>query len=259
MVPETLDAARLVTLALVTLVGALLQSAFGFGFAILAAPIFLGVIDSRAGIQVLVILHVVSSVVVVPRVWQAAPRPLLHWLACGSLVGFPVGLLLFLQSDVQTLKLVVGVATVAFSLLLARREWTQAAPPAAAAGGATGFRWLSAAAVGLVSGLLTAVLVMPGPVAMLYLRALGLEKQTSRAASLTFFAFCYVMATGLHVLFAGVSGESWRLAALLAPLVLLGTLIGNALAHRLSEERFRIAVLVLLIGSGLYAMWGALG
>lgn len=264
MGPETLDAARFLTLAAVTLLGAALQSAFGFGFAILAAPIFLGVIDSRAAIQVLVILHVVLSVTVVPRVWASAPRPLLRWMAGGSLVGFPVGLALFLQSDVQTLKLLVGVATVAFSLLLARREWTLTAPVGATATASTagsvaiGFRRVSAAAVGLVSGLLTAVLVMPGPIAMLYFRALALEKQASRAVSLTFFGFCYVMATGLHVVLAGVSGESWRLAALLAPLVLIGTLTGHALAHRLSEERFRGAVLALLIASGLYSVWAAL-
>ena len=254
---SAVDILQISTLALVTLLGALLQSAFGFGFAIFAVPIFLGVLGTHSAIQVLVVLHVVLSAIVVPRVWQFVPLGLLRWLIGGSLLGFPIGLVLFLWVDIRTLKLAVGVATIVFSLLLVKREWSPVAGPQGDRAAALEFRGSSALAVGLLSGAMTAILVMPGPVAMLYLRALGLEKQASRAASLAFFAFCYVVATGLHATFAGMTGDSWRLAALLAPAVLAGSLAGNAAARHLSEERFRRSVVVLLIVSGIYAVWTA--
>jgi uncharacterized protein len=252
-----LDAPQVLILALVTVLGAIIQAAFGFGFAILAAPIFLGVVDSASAIQVLVVLHVVLSAIVVPGIRHGVPTRLLGWLMAGSLLGFPLGLALFLRADIQTLKLAVGIATIAFSLLLVKREWRPAAVPVGQPDGATDFRIGSALAIGLLSGAMTAVLVMPGPVAMLYVRALGLEKQSSRALSLTFFAFCYVMATALHALVAGIKPESWLLALLLLPAVLIGSFAGSAAARHLSEARFRQSVLGLLILSGVYAVWTA--
>jgi uncharacterized protein len=252
-----LDFSQILVLATVTLLGALLQATFGFGFAILAAPIFLAVADSRSAIQVLVVLHVALSAIVVPGMWRRVPRPLLGWLMSGSLLGFPIGLALFMHTDIQTLKLIVGFATIAFSLLLIKREWGPAATATGDNDAAIDFRRPTALVVGLLSGAMTAVLVMPGPIAMLYLRALGLEKATSRAASLTFFAFCYVMATILHAAVAGISGDSWTLAAQLLPAVVIGSFAGSAVARRLSEERFRKLVLALLILSGVYAVWSA--
>ena len=80
----------------------------------------------------------------------------------------------------------------------------------------------------------------------------------SRATTLTFFAFCYVMVTALHAFWGGMKGESWLLATWLLPSVVVGALAGHAAARHLSEERFRGAVLVLLMVSGAYAIWSAL-
>lgn len=251
------DVAQLAVLALVTLTGAFLQTAFGFGFAILAAPIFLAVMGSSSAIQVLVVLHVVLSAIVVPSLRKDVPMPLLGWLAGGSLAGFPLGLALFMAADARTLLLAVGAATLGFSLMLARRELKQSVP-AEAAVARPGFRPVAAAAVGLVAGALTAILVMPGPPAMLYLRGLALPKVPSRAAALSFFGFCYVMSTCLHAAVAGIDARTWATAAALAPCVLAGALAGSEAARRLSEDRYRRAVLTLLVISGVFAVVSAI-
>jgi hypothetical protein len=250
--------AGLAALAVTTLMGAALQAAFGFGFAILAAPIFLATIGTGAAIQLLVVLHVVLVSLVVPGTWQAAPKPLLGWLAAGALAGFPLGLMLFLAADARALQLSVGVATVIFSLLLAYRELGSPATSARDPERPDAFRAGTALLVGALSGLLTSVLVMPGPPAMIYTRTLDLAKQASRALSHSFFGFCYVMATVLHAFFAGMHGSVWLVAAVLAPCVLVGSMAGTRAAHFLSEERFRRAVLALLILSGLFAVVAAL-
>lgn len=247
------DVSQLAVLALVTLAGAFIQAAFGFGFAILAAPIFLAVMGTAAAIQVLVVLHVVLSAIVVPAVHRDVQVPLLAWLAGGSLAGFPLGLALFMAADARTLQLAVGLATVVFSLLLARRELTVSATNEALEK-TIEFRRPAAMGVGLVAGVLTAILVMPGPPAMLYLRALALPKAPNRAVALSFFGFCYVMSTCLHAAVAGIGMSTWATAAILAPCVLAGSLAGNEAARHISEERFRRAVLGLLLVSGLYAV-----
>lgn len=254
-----IDASALLLLAFAVSLGAFVQAATGFGFALIAAPMFLAALNSTAAIQVLVALHVVQSVMVVPKLANLAPRLILAPLMIGSLIGFPLGLVLFLRLDVSTLKLSVGVLVLAFSaLLIARdaglleRRGGLAAPPAE-----TGRRLLPVV-VGAASGFLTSVLVMPGPPLILYLLGRDTRKDASRALSLTFFAFCYVMVTAMHALFGGMGGREWLLVALLAPAVPLATLAGTALARRLSEGAFRALVLTTLVLSGAYAVWSSL-
>jgi hypothetical protein len=210
---------------------------------------------SLAAVQVLVVLHVALSLIVVPHSVAGISYRLLAWLMAGSVLGFPAGLALFLRANVHTLKLAVGIAAIAFGLLLMKREWGHPAelPP----GGSIEHRPLRALAVGVLSGALTAVLVVPGPIAMLYLRALGVMKEASRATSLTFFAFCYVMVTALHALWGDMKGESWLLAVLLLPTVVVGAVVGHLASRHLTEQRFRTSVLALLTLSGAYAIWSA--
>ena len=254
------DSALAILLA-VTLVGAGLQAALGFGFAILAAPIFLAVTGKSAAIQVLAALHVVLSLIVVPGALRSAEPRLLAWLVAGSIVGFPAGIALFLALDVRLLKLLVGAATVLFTLPLVWREFLAGAAPQPAppvSEGPLEFRPVTALAVGLISGVLTAILVMPGPIAVLYMASLGLAKDASRGTGLTFFGLCYVATTTLHALWGGMDRAAWETVGILAPAVVIGAIIGLLAVRRLSESRFRRTVVAVLLVSGGYVLLSAL-
>src|SRR5271163_4044389 len=76
-------------LAAVTFGAAVLQAAGGFGFAVVATPLFLLVVEPARAVQLVIIVSSVLSIVVLPRMWRAiAPRLLLR-LAGGSLFGLP--------------------------------------------------------------------------------------------------------------------------------------------------------------------------
>lgn len=248
-----------VLLALAAFAGATVQAATGFGFALLAAPLFLVAMSSTAAMQVLVALHIVQSAMVVPRLLRnAPPRPLLA-LSVGSLLGFPVGLAIFLALDIDALKLAVGAMILAFTALLLARDAGWLGARIGAARLSLDEAPLACAAAGFLSGLLTAVLVMPGPPLILLLVAAATAKTAARALSLTFFAFCYVTVTALHVLFGGMGAPEWRLVLLLAPAVAAGTVLGAAIADRLSEHAFKTAVYTVLASSGLLAVWPSAG
>jgi uncharacterized membrane protein YfcA len=234
--------------------GAFVQAAFGFGFALLAAPLFLIVMQSGAAMQVLVALHVVQSALLVPGLWRKAPREMLMPLLAGSLAGFPLGLALFLALDLGTLKLTVGLVMLAFTALLVARDlgWLSrrrvpAAPPSR----------LAAAGVGVAAGSLTPIMVLPGPPLILYVAARRLDKADSRALSLTFFAFCYVVVTLLHVLWSGMSAGTWAIVGWLSPAVIAATLLGALLARSLSEARFRAGIIAVSLLSGAWLVWSA--
>jgi uncharacterized protein len=245
-------------LALGTFAGAFVQSATGFGFAILAAPVFLAVINATSAIPLLVLLHLVQSAMVVPRLWLEAPRVMLRDLILGALAGCPLGLLAFLHLDLTTLKILVGALILGFTALLILREAGVLQAVLSHDNGAAVPGGWATRATGVASGAMTALLVMPGPPVMLHLMARTLSKEQSRALSLTSFAFCYVFVAMLNAASGTLTNEILKDAAVLAPAVALATWLGARAARVMSDGFFRAAIFALLLASGAGAVWSAL-
>ena len=250
-----LEAPVLTALMAAAFAGAFLQSAIGFGFALIAAPVFLLVMQSAAAIQVLVAIHVVQSAMLVPGLWRNAPRKLLMPMLFGSLAGIPLGLAIFLALDLNTLKLTVGLAMLLFTTLLIARDAGWLKQLLSSTGPPNSF---AAGSVGACAGALTSVLVMPGPPLILYAAGRNMEKVESRALLLTFFAFCYVAVTLTHAFGVGMSREAWMLVGWLSPAVVAATILGALWSRSLSERRFRIWTIAISLLSGVWLVWSAL-
>ncbi len=256
-----MDPGALALLGLGALGGAVVQAATGFGFAIVAAPLFLVAMNSHAALQVLVVVHLVQTIMMLRGVWALVPRHMLKVFVIGALVGSPLGLLVFMRLDVKTLKLTVGVLILIFTALLIAREagWFARRPPDRKAGEPGGDATPPPLAylTGATSGAMTALLVMPGPPLMLYLSHAPLPHANARALAVAFFGICYLFVTALNTFWAGMGEGVWWLALALAPVVYLGTLLGLRLSRYLTQGAFRMAVLVLLVLSGLGAILSA--
>ena len=246
-----MDAEAFIVMAIAATIGAGVQAAIGFAFGLIAAPVLLVTMNSSSAIQVLVVIHLVQSVMLVPKLWRHAPRNLMIKLIIGSLFGFPLGLAVFMALDLRALTLTVGFSLLAFAALLALRETGRLKIASISYDKLP--TW-STIVTGAATGFLTAVLVMPGPPIMVLNAWTEMEKELSRALSLTFFAFCYVMVMALHATMGGMPASAWISAATLAPFVVIGTLVGSRLSNQLSEGRFRLAVLCVVVFSGIYAI-----
>src|SRR5690349_12451933 len=110
-----MELTALALLGLGALGGAVVQAATGFGFAIVAAPMFLVAMNSHAALQVLVVVHLVQTMMMLRGVWALVPMHMFKALVAGALVGSPLGLLVFMSLDVTALKLAVGVLILAFT------------------------------------------------------------------------------------------------------------------------------------------------
>ena len=261
-----MDVTTIVLLLLGSVGGALVQSAIGFGFAIVAAPLFLAAMNSHAALQVLVVIHLVQTVMLLPSVWAMVPTRLLKALVVGAMVGSPIGLLFFMSLDVRALKLTVGILILLFTGLLIAREagWLARIVPASRADGGTDDASdappppLPALIAGAISGAMTSLLVMPGPPLMLYLAGAPLPHAQARALAITFFGLCYLVVTALNTFWAGMGDGVWWLALAMAPAVYLGTLAGQRLARHVTQGSFRVAVLALLVLSGIGAVASAI-
>lgn len=259
-----MDAVSLALLALGAVGGAVVQSATGFGFAIIAAPIFLAVMNSHAALQVLVVIHLVQTLMLLPGVWRIVPVRLMKALVIGAAVGAPLGLLAFVSLDVRALKLVVGVLILLFTALLIAREagWlTRTVPQVAStptAAESTAATPPLAYVTGAISGAMTSLLIMPGPPLMLYLAGAPLPYARARALAVCFFGLCYLFVTALYTFVAGMGDGVWLIAFLLVVPVYLGTLAGRQIARHVTQGSFRAAIIALLVLSGLGAIISAL-
>jgi uncharacterized membrane protein YfcA len=108
-----------IVLAATAFASALLYAISGFGFAVLAAPLFLLFLDPPRAIQLVIIISTVLSIVVLRGLLSAIAPWLLLRLALGSLVGVPLGLVAFRYADPILVRAAAGAIIFGFAILMA--------------------------------------------------------------------------------------------------------------------------------------------
>jgi uncharacterized protein len=246
-----------VVLAATTFASALLYAISGFGFAVLAAPLFLLFLDPARAIQLVIIISTVLSIVVLRGLLPAiAPRLLLR-LALGSLVGLPLGLIAFRYADPTLVRAAAGAMIFGFAILMAVSRRRSGQP-------AQGNHWTAFAmspgldlAAGAVSGFAGALVGQPGPPVLIYLLLAGAAARTVRATLLAFFALSYGVTLVSHAATIGIPVPTWLAAGILIPFAFLGGLAGRPIGDRLGAEAFAMLAIALLAVAGAYTLSAA--
>ncbi len=220
------------------LIAALLQAATGLGFGLLAGPVILLVLNSGSAIQISLVLSLLICVVLAPSLVRSVDRTLLKRVMLGSVAGLPLGILLFRAIDVGTLKLLAGGAVFYMVLTV-----TGAIRLPETHGDAQRARDLG---TGVLSGLMSTSLAMPGPAVAARMAALAQPKHAIRATVLMTLTLSNIAAIGFQGALVGIAKETLLLTAFLAPATLAGVFIGRLAVGRISERGFRIIVSVLL-------------
>lgn len=237
-------------LTTVTLIAGAVQTATGFGFAVIAVPFFLIALDSLTAIQINIVLNLFNALVIAPKIWRSAPRVLLRGLIGGSLVGLPAGMLVYLYADLAQVKIGVAVLILCFAahlIISAGRKAVIRHPK-------TRGTWIT----GGISGALSSALAMPGPPVLIYLSHFDIEKESFRAVNLSLYVVSYACALGLQATVGHMSAPTWALSITLIPLAALGGVIGHRISPWLSQRVYKITVLTTLIVTGVYMLYGAL-
>jgi uncharacterized membrane protein YfcA len=240
-------------LAATTAAAALLQAATGFGFAVLAMPLFLLFVDPPRAIQLVIIITTTLSLIVLPGLWRAVLPGLLLRLGLGSLAGLPLGLIAFRYANPVLVRALVGGTILAFAVLLGWRRRHGAGEHS----GRLAVRPSLQVTTGAVSGIATALVGMAGPPVLIYLLLVGAPPRTVRATLLSFFALAYAGAVATHAVTIGIPTQTWLSSGILIPFAFLGGLAGRALGDRFTAGAFSILAILLLGGAGLYTLTAA--
>ena len=234
--------------------GAALQSAVGFGFALVCAPLLYAALSPAEAIGLMIVLALeVNLLTLLGERRRPAPswpdvRAIVAWSLPGSLAGVAV-----LRSlDDVALQLLVTAGVLGALAVNLRAEHRPAEPRATSRGGR--------AAAGLASGALNTSTSTGGPPVVLLLRGRGLAPATVRDTLLaTFIGFTPV--TALALLLTGTEDAipPWWAVAVFVPLTALGAFAGargfaHLAASRRRYERALTAVLLAAVAAGLLSV-----
>jgi uncharacterized membrane protein YfcA len=231
------------------LAGALLQSAVGFGFSLVCAPLVFAATTPAEAVGLLTVLGFEVNLLTLagerrrPRPLPGATAAVLLW----SLPGLALGIAVLRAVDKTAIQVALTLAVFG-SLAVQRRARRHEAARAAPA-------W-AAPAAGFAAGALTTSTTTSGPPIILLLRGRGIEAARIRDTLTASFL-------GLGVLGAAALAVSGTTAAVpdaaavagLVPLVAAGHLAGRPVFRRLSEGAYEPVLTVVL---GLSALTGLL-
>ncbi|HUJ86119.1 MAG TPA: sulfite exporter TauE/SafE family protein [Burkholderiales bacterium] len=228
--------------ALVVVVAYTLRGATGFGAGVVAIPLLVLVLPLRTVIPVITTLGIVASFGQTVREFRHVEWRGVRGLLLPTVAGAGVGLWLFKSLHPELLRDALALFIIFYALwsLVPRRPALR--PPRA---------WLAPLA-GAGGGLLSTLFGgMAGPIFVIYLNALNLDKARFRATmSAILFLLALLRAAGYGGL-GFYDARAVALIALLLPAMLVGMLLGERVHHGMPELLFRRVVTMLLVASGV--------
>ncbi|GAB6927854.1 sulfite exporter TauE/SafE family protein [Paenibacillus sp. JCM 10914] len=231
--------------AIIIFVASILQTSTGFGFSILATPFLLLLFQPAEAIQINLILSLVISAALIAKIRKDVDFGMLKRLIIGSVVGLPIGIIIFSVIQIHQLKLGVSLIILALTALLMfqfRIRQTR---------GRDGI-------AGAISGSLTTSIGMPGPPLLLYFSGTDTQKEKLRGTTLAFYLFIYTLSLAIQVIVAGTSKTVWFSSSMALPLVFIGLLLGQRLFKVINQRVFQIFTYVILVFTGVYMLMESL-
>lgn len=223
----------------ILLVAAVVSGLAGFGFSIVSIPPLLLLYDPGTAIAINKILTIGTTWIVVFEAWKHISWRWIARLLPTSLAGLVLGGWLLRVLDADAIKVIAGATVIVLAVLLL--TWR---PHRLRERG-----WM-APVIGLVSGTGSTATGMAGPPLVLAFTVLGMTKETFRATASAYFVASDLVGLPTLIGQGAVTGGDLRLALALAPVAVIGRLLGIRLVRHVSPLAFRRATLVLLLLTG---------
>lgn len=226
----------MIAVALVVFVAALVQGLMGFGGALIAMPLLVGLVGIQTATPAFAVVGLAATFLNAFH-WRAhvTPRDLVR-LVLPALIGIPIGVWLLSRVDDSLITHILGgliILYAGYSLLGAGLRHIP------------GNGWAYTA--GFASGLLTGAYNTGGPPIIMYASANQWQPERFRGNLQTYFLLSGAIAVASHGFAGHYSPEILRTALLAIPALIIGQSIGVRLCRYIKPEVFRRLVLVFLI------------
>ncbi len=219
----------------IVFVACILQGITGFGFAVLAAPLGLLVLDHQSVIVSLAIVSLMLNLYLAKTVKTQVDKEITYELIVAGLIGVPLGVVGVTLLSNNLVKLITGILAVVFAVLLLTTKRKFHKNP-----------WLTRS-IGFLTGVLQSSIGLSGPPVVMMLVGYGLDQKVMRKCLAILF-FCLSLAT---LLLYGwnkfLDFERVGLGILMIPMAVFGGWLGNAVSAKISKKMFRLLILMVVL------------
>lgn len=226
---------------LATFAGALIAGATGFAFGLVAAALWLHVLTPVQTATLIIAFGLIVQGYAVMRLRHALDWRRLWPFMLGAALGVPAGVAVLGWAEPAHVRAATGAFLILYSGYALLR------PPLApiAHGGAA-----ADALVGFLNGVLGGMTGLAGILVTIWCGVRGWPKDEQRAVFQPAALAIFIMSAAWLGAKGALSGETFLLFLIGLPALAAGTWAGFKLYHRLDENAFRKAVLLLLLISG---------
>ncbi|WP_088101162.1 sulfite exporter TauE/SafE family protein [Xanthomonas retroflexus] len=228
--------------ALGAIVAGFVQGLSGFAFGMVAMSFWAWGLDPRLAATLSVFGALVGQLLAVFTVRRGFNLRLLLPFVLGGLAGIPLGVLVLPQLDMAWFKALLG----GFLALWCPVMLMAHSLPPVTVGGRFGD-----ALAGMAGGVLSGIGGFAGPIPTLWSTLRGFGKDEQRAVIQNFNLAMLAVTMATYVGTGMVTRQMLPYFAIVAPAMLVPTLLGAKLYIGISEARFRQIVLGLLTASGV--------
>ncbi len=217
-----------------------LKGITGFGFALFSVPLLSFMFPMSTLVPAIALFNVVTSTYILFGLKEKVKWYYIVPMFIASLGGIPLGIyaLEFMSED--TLRMIVGIMVIIFSLKLLKGVNL-----------AGRFRKMPLFFAGFLSGLLTSSISIGGPPLVIAMNRKGYKKEFFRAVFSWFTVFSSTFACVAFYVKGFLTPESIKFTALALPLLILGSGWGNKIAQKIHQEQFRKLVIYVNVVTGL--------
>ena len=239
-----MNTTHIVLVLLIIFATSIVQSVSGFGFALLAVPLMVFVIDLQSAVIISSFVGTLSNLLQSWQLRRNIEKTMTKRFLLATIIGSPVGLLLFVYANQSALKIVLGVSILFGVFVLSRGLELQHV--------STLLDW----AMGVLSGVLLMSTSTNGPPLVFVLQARKIDPSTFRAT----LNVVFLVSGAFGLLMFGLAGEVLRsdvnMAAVSVPAMVLGITLGGAMRKHVRQKLFKKIVLALLAVGGVSSVLG---
>lgn len=235
------DTPELGTLALLTAVfvlGGVVKGALGFGLPLMTMAIlpFIVPVEFALAVNALVLPFTnIAQFMQAKRMRETVHR--FRPMLLGVALGVPMGAALVSLVSDSVLLIALGSFVLLFvGLTLAKPALAIAAPAERRLG----------LGVGVAAGIVGALTTANGPLFVMYLVGLKVDRKLFVSTLSLLFIVSGVLISGTFLVAGIIDAERLAVSALAIPASLAGMAAGNALGERIAAEKFRLVVLLFL-------------
>lgn len=237
---------QMVLVLLIIFATSVVQAVAGFGFALLAVPLMVVVIDLQSAVIISSFVGTLSNMLQSWQLRRNINRNMTRRFLLATAVGSPVGLLLFVYANQSALKIVLGLSILFGVFVLSRGLELQHV--------STWLDWI----MGILSGVLLMATSTNGPPLVFVLQARRIDPATFRAT----LNMVFLVSGTFGLVMFGLAGEILRsdvnVVAFAIPAMVIGVSTGVVIRKYVQQELFKKIVLFLLTIGGLSSLFGGI-